>query len=58
MTIPTEVVAPVLTVVGGAIVAAIGFVYRQLTHINSRLARIEERLGITVRSYEYTDQPE
>lgn len=36
----------VASVIGSALVGAIGFVYREILKINERLARIEEHLSI------------
>jgi len=44
--VPIEIVAAVVTVFGGGICTAIGFVFHAISKTNERLARIEEHLGI------------
>lgn len=46
MNIPVEIVAAVVTVFGGGLCTAVGFVFVALSRTNERLARIEEHLGI------------
>jgi len=46
MNIPIEIVAGVVTVLGGGILTALGFIYSKLTRVDVRIARIEERMGI------------
>jgi hypothetical protein len=46
MNIPIEIVTVVLSVVGAGILAGLGFMFRKLTQIDVRMARIEEHLGI------------
>lgn len=48
MTIPLEIVAAIITVGGGGICTAIGFVFVGLLKVNERLARIEEHIGVTL----------
>ena len=51
MNIPIEIVAAFLTVFGGGICTAVGFVFVGLSRTNERLARIEEHLGIETANH-------
>lgn len=46
MNVPLPIIAVLISLFGGAILAGLGFVYRKLTQIEVRLATIEMRLGI------------
>jgi hypothetical protein len=53
MTIPTEIVAAVITVFGGGVCTAIGFVFVGLSRLSERLARLEEHFGIETETHKH-----
>lgn len=50
MNLVVEIAATVIsTVASGAVIAAVGFVYKEILAIRERLARIEEHLSIETK---------